>query len=1393
MARRKISCRWVPEVPGTHEDSKMYLELSKLIKNRPLTNLIYASYLQTGVADKMDSAGYARNPQGQHRARDIYAFFDVGSMKNALPINAQAKSVGFMDASGNLIDFNATDAYTKAQEFNQNNKGRVAYVVQHGDMFNVLLDEMDSRSQIKQVEVNRALVQWNELSAQLTARGIDINDLNSINPALVNPGNVVDFMRNLSTYKMTPNDGLAVKDIEMLLALNHTVPIVQNILNRGWGSRTETAQRMYDILHTDDATSTNVTLVNNVLTESKKLSRLNVGDLRTAMRNATTAFEETDESTSIQKTLKDLDAKYHLESDSFVRNSDKIEKYSEAVADAIMSLQRQIRVIESKSGKTPKSEFLRELQGKLTEELKHKQYASGLLDFMNTAVNYIQQINTTLNSVSATGTNLEFAHNLADATSQASNLRNAYYDVIKAIADTELVNDFAINDTDKATLKDLAKDLKQLFDSQNEKVRDLQKEAMVSIGREFIGEHNSLYGKDVADIINMTEADASLTDYLYSIGRSSNTVVSMLGAIIRDAQSQRDFRLQEIALQIRRANNLLVEDGKDSSYMYDDKGRIVSQYDWDGYYKAKRKYAGALVRSGIAYKSSQFEAEMQLWEDDNTEEVVVDSKSGRTEKMPKFYLSKNFRDGWSKAQNEYYDRMMELKGEIGTLLPNYAQHQYIAPQKRTTWDQVLKEGIRGDRSFGNVARWFLENSKIWKMKEADTRFRKSGIFVEGEESLASLSNYDNTILRQIPLFYIKKIDSNNLSHDFSSALQSLASTALNYDAMEGIKDIAEMMTDYASSSTPVERDATGKPKVDMAVSRNMSVITNLRKSAKDNRVSSMLDAFVLKHIYGVENKSEGLWAIICANLIGYTSLKGLAVNVKGALTNKWVGVLQTIIKAFGGQYYTFSDLLEAEAILLGEQGGSTTGALVGGAFGGLPGAAIGLAAGTAVGAVGMSGKFMDILTGNRNSKDTLIGEFFDQAQESYSELSDQRYHSTMFGRLFGHFNPMAMYSRGEYWIHMLNVYATLLHEKVVEYDPSTGKRKTISLYNALEKGEKIDGNTELKVRDNIYKLNGEKLDNLSDDYFAAMKRRIRYINQQCHGSMNKEDKGLLHQWMLGKMAMNFRQWMVEHYSRRFRTLHWDESIRDTDLSNFYHNTKVLLDGKKVKLIDALKMVDNDANDGTFHYEIKAGSKTTDGRILTNDILNQMLNRYAEDSGWRRGFKTDAINLFINYIKEYKEYQTSANAYWNSLSETQKADVKQVLGEAFVLAALAGLSACMGDPDDHKGEFYYRLWMYVVKRCLFDEKATTVWGFPSEAKTIINNPIASVQTMAGLLYPIVGITDIKDTIKSGRYEGWNKYARNVLKYTVPFYSQIDQLLNMDTEDYVFGVFSNQITR
>ena len=1393
--RRKDKCKWVPDVPGTKEASRMYMDLSSISPSRSLTNLLYAEYLMPGVAEAMDNAGYRRNKQNQHSAKDVYTFLDGKGRTSLLDVHTQMKTFGFMDNNGNLKEFEGEEAYIKAQDFNLTNKARVAYVVPSGEKFNILLIDKDSRTQSKETEVNKALVEWNKLKEELNSRGIDINDLIAVNPSLVNPGNIKDFINNLWVLQNTPNDGLSVKDISLLLTINKDDAKVKNLLSRGWGDINDSAQKMYDIIHGAQAAPSTVSFVNSLLYNIKKLN-FDKRDLSKAISEADAQFKENDSSMLLTQKLNELNKKYKLDRDVFLRESKEIKTLSDAFADAIMSVERQIRAVEIKYGKNSQTEKLRNLKTKLFKDLQEKKNINSLLEFVNEAFNYLSKTDSILNSVSPGGTNLEYAMRIADAVTQVTKLSDAYYNIVYALSllDTK-IDDFGISQSEKNQLKDISTSVRDLFNRQREKVKELRKNALVLIGEQFLGDSVPIYGVDLANIVTMAEADGSLFDYLYGVGRSTNTVASVLGAIIRDKQLERDRKMSKISLEIRRANHILAKDGKDSSFMYDDKGRIVSPYDWDTYFKERAKYSGKLTMSDIRKGTIEYDAEMELWEDQNTVPVVVDPETGRTERMPIYKLGYDFREGWSAAQNEYYDRMMTIKGKLGTMLPYYAQHQYIAPQKRNKIDEIVKEAIQRKRPFRHIVERVYENMKLLKIKEGDPRFMKNGIFIDNQEMIASTSNYDNTILRQIPVFYVNKLEEKNLSHDFSSAIQALASTALNYEAMNEIKNVAEMIADYVSENPTIDTDEKGRPKVDYTSENQKTVAVVLKKVKDMYNLSTLLDSFVLKHIYGIENRNESGWATLCMNLIGYTSFKGLAANVKGALTNKGVGILQSIIMASRGQYYNYKELSKAFAILLGEQGAATEGAIAGGIIGGPVGAAIGLGVGAAIGSKGMYGKLIDILTNDRNSKDTLIAEFFDTSQDSYSDLSDTRYHSTIFGKIYGSTNPMTMYQRGEYFIHMLNTYAILLHEKVVQYDPNTGKRRRISLLNALEKGEKIEGNPELKIKDNIFKLDGSKIESLDDEYFNAVKRRMRYVNQECNGAMNKEDKGIVHQWVLGKLTMNFRQWMVEHFSRRFRGLHWDESIRDVNLTNFYTKTKVYDQERKrrINLIDALEIIDNP--DGSFSYKIKDNISTLEGITLTDDILNSMLEKYANDSGWRRGFKADAFHILKDYIKDMRTLGISANMYWDQLSETQKADVKEVLGEASMLLALIGLSACMGEPDEHKGDFYFRLWMYVVKRCLFDQIATTLPGAVMEATTLVNKPWASVQTMSGLLYPIVGLGDWGKTIQSGRYAGWNKYARNLVKYTIPFYSQIDQLLHIDTESGIFNVFefSNQITR
>jgi hypothetical protein len=177
-----------------------------------------------------------------------------------------------------------------------------------------------------------------------------------------------------------------------------------------------------------------------------------------------------------------------------------------------------------------------------------------------------------------------------------------------------------------------------------------------------------------------------------------------------------------------------------------------------------------------------------------------------------------------------------------------------------------------------------------------------------------------------------------------------------------------------------------------------------------------------------------------------------------------------------------------------------------------------------------------------------------------------------------------------------------------------------------------------------------------------------------------------------------------------------------------------------------------------------------------------------------GYYITPFRLFRDIIKAVKDGDTIKEAFKNTITEEDKYNLRKARTETFLFIALCALNFGMGDVDD-EDDYLLRFWMYNVKRMQFETFAATPLGVIPESKKIIQSPIPAINTVDGLLYPINGIIagDPWDTIERGRYEGWNKYGRNLLWYTVPFYKQVDQLMHMDEEDAVFTIFTDKNTR
>lgn len=1283
----KSHCDIYPRVNG--ESSKLYMKLLEKIKDRQLTNLIYAYYLQPGVDAQMNNQGFKVNSQGQHNADAVMQFFNVASMQNNIgKVNDIAISIGAKNSSGDYIDFtDSKDALQRAAQSNSTNIGTVSYVVRHGDVFNIITELKDSRTQIRSYEVERNLARWSIIEQAFRRVGIDLNSFD-FNRALVNAVYAKEFLEWIINNKNTRNDLFSLKEIRTLLAMDENSSQVQR-LKQMFGTLDDVANKIYDAFHRgrQNYTKDQLTLMNTAIDNCKNVQGLDLAALKQQVDQSDNTMSTSKEEIAVQDTLEDLNQKYSIDINEIDRQGTDIKKLSHAASDAAFTLQRQIRRIQAEHGVTPEARHLQTIVNNLIREVANKRYYSGVMNFLVVALKQVQEMESLFQRANMVpGTNLERSIARAKALREIKNIQDGYENIVTALSRIDnLIIDEAISDADKTTIKNTAETVRKYFEKYNDRIKELKETTMIDIATSYLG--NSNYnGEAIANIVKMAEEDSSFWDQLYSVSRVSNPLVATMGEIIRDSQGERTKKLNEISLRIRRATNRLYKYTKDTSFMYEpDSNYIISDIDWVKYERNKKEVINGFLRRGLI--GLDLAEAIDLWEEANTEDRIVDYVSGRTERVPNSNYRKAF-PTLTQEQMEYYNEMMQIKGELGTLLPKYAQKQYLPPQKRRTFTDAFLASKGNPKA---IAKAILNKFKdLFIVREDDPLNADNGIILDGEEYGVSNGALDNTPYRRIPIFYINKLkDQDELLKDFSGALQSLAGVAINYECMNKIKDTVEFMGDFIRDQE-VAAEKGDKKQVDIIQNKAVRLIKRLVAYTDSTNTSAIVQGFIDKHIYGVKLKNVGKWTKLGQTLLSYTSLRSLAVNVKGMISNYLVGELQMLIEAGAGEFYDPIDYMWAHVQVFGDN------------------------------TLSAPGRIMDFMTNNVNSMSVLLSQRFDPINEQFSEQSNQRYYGPLRSLLSRDYSFIG-YGMGEHMIHFVTMYA-ILHNIKVKID---GKDAT--LYDAFYKGDKVDGSSELLLKDNVtYKDSEGNWIPVDDTFLDSVRDRIRYCNQTAHGSMNEEDKGLIHQRMVGRFVMNLRQWMVEHYSRRYRGRHWDASLKE----------------------------------------------------------------------WREGYYNTVGKFMLSWANDIFNFESKAALHWNEMDAGQKANIRRAIAEQLLIGCLLGLSFALGEPEDHKKEFWYRMWIYQTKRALMDLNASTPisakgLGIPQELTKMINSPIAATNTVNALMYPFVGLPDINKTVKSGRYRGWNKYGRNLMKYDLPFYNHIDQLQHMGEDESVFAVFENNM--
>lgn len=1133
-------CELVPKVTigDKSVDSYLYKDLEERSKDRPLTNLVYSSYLQQGVASKLDQMGKKRNKQGQHIARDVWEFFDVTTMQNEKPDGIKSvEGYNVKDENGEYVVYPFSEGYKLLDAVNRYNsasegkvKGTMAILSKRENGYSIILDNRNSQTQRQVANTRRAFKTLEFTKNLLKENNVDLEELlNDPNIApFIDVNNIQDFFNILDTASKTNNKYLGSKVISTLLSLNKEDSRI-NVLKNTFKVNTieELSNKIAEALNAPaDApivTSGRLTTINDLLDSSKKTifkdKKYSLLDIRNELSKEDKNIVESDEEFTLLRTLEELDKEYHIDDKIIKTKLKNIKSIKEYVAAALRHLEHEAKEIEKLEGITPETKEIYGKAQKLAEAIEAKQFYGGCILFLEKLYKDIKEIDALHREYLNMGDT-----NLLETLNKKSKIIMDMHRKIEAgIRMVEIINqkpeiflEGGLTQAELNQLKNIAVQLLPAYNKWQGKVEEYSKDLFDKIAVHTFGE--SAFDLSTGEISEKFSKNGTLYDFLYSMSEMDDPHLAVLGSVMRRQSDKKNAILAQFKRRIDIANRKLLKTtrSRDTSFMYEEDGHIISDIDWHAYNKARAKFKSELQNHGLS--GIDLKVEMEAWESANLEERIVDQKSKRTERVPNATYRKQFPD-ITPAQMAYYREVMQIKGELGTLLPEEARRHYQPPQiRRNAWD-ALKAAVKGK---DKTAYWRVFKNgfgDLFTVREDDTEFSSSGILIDGEELSTGRGDITGKEEKKVPIYYINTLaDKRELMTDFSSALLQLASSAIQYNLTMEIRDTAEVLKMFIVSKES-DADENGKPKVEVWKEKGIIYVNSLTTGDK-TMTNQLAEAMVESSIYGEHIEDPGKVPKLKKLLLSANSLISLGVNIIGAASNVVTGEANALLEAGAGEFFNFKNYGVAQVRM--------TQALI-----------------------DMWQKAADVYTDTVENKDSLISNVFDPFSESFEDLQGaNRYNYTFIEKLLSGLTGLPLYQAGEWLMRKSVMYAVLDNEKVLY------KGKKISLYDALVKTPTTLGSAELKFMDGVTDLKGNPLTDINSEYIENVRRKVRAANNSIHGAMNREDKGMIHRFLLGRAVMQFRQWMVAFYGKRFRvSQYWDDNMKRMR-RGYYINTAI---------------------------------------------------------------------------------------------------------------------------------------------------------------------------------------------------------------------------------------------
>lgn len=791
-------------------------------------------------------------------------------------------------------------------------------------------------------------------------------------------------------------------------------------------------------------------------------------------------------------------------------------EYKDAATAIIDQIAKSTETLYSDANNKKMAEDISKKITTLYTQLETKNYYAGILSTMQDACANITALLRAVNKgTSPDESNLYTIFNDCSTFKQLLNAKEAYQRLVDSSLYSETLRSDVIRDT--AIMNDInvaASQAKKLLGSAESAIKTLMENNMEALIRQTVGKEHP---ESVKQLLELAKKDSSLWDrWFKGMDSQNNPLAACTGSLLRKAQSKRDSKIRVLQDKVMAIEKKLRASGSDTSFMYEDvidltkegettkfyaTRHIISNHNWAAYYKARQSAQKSYIQQGI--RGWELDLKMADWEDANTVEIIVDKEIGRTERLPADIY--NFDDDinpmkkLTAAQREYYDAMLELKGQLDSLLPPRLQSLYRPPQVHQDNIDLLANAEMGTKC--KTAFQILKDALRVTEKDAED-------FGNDLESTAkqSAATFESKPFRDIPVHYAGKLqDQTKLSTDFSKGMLLYGQQCHHYECMSEVQDAVEF-TSYYADQTPMFDD-----KVNVRDSAVSSVFQKLHKFANAGGCKEVIHGFIDSAMYQEWNKTKGKWVKPVQLLISLTSASSLSTNVFGATANALGGYLQAVIEASGSEFMGVSDFLKAHGQFM--KGMKDKPAQVG-----------------------------DFIMGNKSALINLKYDRFNVGEGTFDRTSRVDFNKGFMKRVFDSGNIYLMYATGDQMVRTLLMESVLNHQKVTYIDASGKKRK--GCLNDIFYTEKNQyGNSDLKYREAYYIGEDGKEHRVDENFLDTIRGRVNYVEKSCLGAMGKDSQGEIHRYLMGQAIMNLRGWMTRTWNKRMGKTHYDADLQ----------------------------------------------------------------------------------------------------------------------------------------------------------------------------------------------------------------------------------------------------------